>query len=132
MVFYYFEPENIVKELGEKEALRLTDNGNGIIDIERIRNAEKDAETTVNAYLKGRYSLPFDNDNVPAIIKIIAKELAIINLYEASYSKTELPKAIVCRKTDTIKLLKLVQNGEILLNSQDFQPPFISVRKNIY
>ncbi len=130
MIFYYYSPEKIIEALGTKEALRLTDNGDGQLDIERIKEAEKFAETIIDSYLTGRYSLHFDFDNIPPLIELIAKDLTIIHLYEAAYTKMSVPNAIVLKKIDTYKLLKQLQNGEIQLNWREYQPPFILVRKN--
>ncbi len=132
MPFYYYKPENIIKEISEAEAKRLTDNGSGTIDMEKIVSAENSAEITINAYLEGRYSLPFDNDNLPPIITIIARDLAIVNLYEAAIAKGAIPDAVKQKKADCYKLLKFIQNGDIQLNWTESHPPFISVRKNIY
>jgi len=68
-----------------------------------VTQAILDADTIINSYLSGRYSVPVA-DPVPPIIRQISVNLALCNLY---YRRRELdvPEGIAKRQKDYMKIL---------------------------
>lgn len=79
-----------ITDLGEIVEPRLLvqladDNGDGVADEAVIAKAITDAEGEVNGYLAGRYSVPFADGSVPALVVIWTGRLAVFNLKRRRY-----------------------------------------------
>lgn len=132
MTRYVIQPEVIVDEMGENELKRICSTAGGLINMDKIKMMIKYAETCINSYLDGRYYMPIQYGESHKLIQFIAKELTIVYLYEAAFSKDKLPDAVIARKKEVIALLKELQAGNITLGYNRWNPPFIIMRKNEY
>lgn len=84
-------------------------DGNGI-DEQNIDIAISDADSTINAYLRSRYTVPFTT--TPNIIKRISVDLVIYNLAQRRYT-LDMPESLRNRYKDTIQLLRDIQSGKM-------------------
>lgn len=70
----YYTQADYIERFGMDEALRLTDEaGDGEVDAEKFTKAIADASADMDAYLRGRYALPFDP--IPRVLSSIAAAL---------------------------------------------------------
>ncbi len=120
----YSTYNDILTELGEKELIRITNSDGTAPNQSKAESAIGFADLMIDAYIAGRYVLPLSGAS-PGILSKISKDLAINFLYEGAYAKTSMPNTIVWKKIDAVKLLKLVQMGDIILPNQFSTPPFI-------
>jgi len=77
-----------------------------------IEDAVDSAESVVDSYCCGIYTLPFDP--VPKIIKLITVDITIYELF--SRGQQEVPEIRKNRYNNSIKLLEKFLKGEISLN----------------
>ena len=68
-----------------------------------LLQAITDADTIINSYVSGRYSVPIA-EPVPAIVKQISANLALCNLY-GRRREMDMPEGIAARRKDFMKLL---------------------------
>ncbi len=112
----YCTINDLQKEFSETELAELTGytTNSGNFD-DRINSAIGNASAFIDVYLSEKYKTPFD---LPALelIKLIAIDLSIYNIYENALKSTEIPKTIVWRKIEAVKLLKDLKNGDLSLN----------------
>jgi len=76
----YCTQSDILKQLDEEILIQLTDDdGTGEVDSDVVDRAIADADEEIDAYLSGKYSLPFDT--TPNLVRKVSVTLAICNLY---------------------------------------------------
>lgn len=87
---------------------------------ERVTNAYitsfiQRADTLINSYLAGIYSIPFITPMIPKLVSIISLDLTVFFLYEALYSSNapNLDEYQMSRYERSIRLLERIQKGEI-------------------
>ncbi len=124
----YCTLEDLKKALPERILLQLTDDENEeqfVISppngaYSRVVSAITDADSMIDGYVSGRYTLPFPV--VPQLIKQISVNLTICGLYERNH-EAELPEAIISRRKAFIKTLESLQDGTIVLPGQEKEEP---------
>jgi phage gp36-like protein len=124
----YCSLDDIKETLPERIVLQLVDDndeGSIIVDppnapYKKVVSAINSAETLINGYMSGRYTLPFDV--VPDLIKLICVNLAICNLYERNHEAV-LPEAISEKRKANIKTLERLQDGTVTLPGQKKEEP---------
>lgn len=124
----YCSIEDLKKALPERVLLQLADDENdGEFVIvppnaaySRIVDAITRADTLIDGYVCGRYTLPFLS--VPALIKNISVNLAICELYARSHDAI-IPEGIAERRKSNIKILENLQRGTVLLPGQTKEEP---------
>lgn len=98
--------------LDEHELVELTDDeGSETIDTAVVESAISDACSLIDSYCAGRYSVPFDP--VPTVIRQLAVDLAIYNLY--SRRGDAVPENRVLRQQNALKLLDRIASGRITI-----------------
>jgi phage gp36-like protein len=107
----YCTLENLKSYLTEDSLIQLTDDENlGVIDEARVDEAIANACATIDGYC-GRYQLPFVT--VPAIIKPIALDLTVYNLYARQMES--MPETRKDNRANAIKLLENIAKGLVRL-----------------
>jgi phage gp36-like protein len=93
----------------EEEILQITDqHDTDEIDEEKIDEYIRRADSTIDGYLRGRFSLPLTT--VPGDIRNISIELAIYYMYKSQLALT-LPEAAKKNFSDSMSMLKDIQSG---------------------
>ena len=93
------------------------------INVANVDAAIKSACELVDGYLHGRYELPLEP--VPTMVRNFCLDIARYYLYQRRPNGKDLPKVITDAYSNTIKLLKEVQNGCLHLGiqaTQELQP----------
>ena len=109
----YSAKADIQKVLSDTTLAQLTDHVNGTtIDDAKITQAIGDADELIDAYLRGRYTLPFSS--MPTVVKQISVDIAIFNLY-SKRPEREMPETIRARYRDALRLLSDIQSGKATL-----------------
>ncbi len=113
----YCSINDLLKEFTTTELSDLTGytSSSGGYD-DRINTAINNASATIDAYLSDKYQTPIA-EPVPELIKIIAIDLTIYNLYENAFKTSEIPNTIVWRKSEANKMLNDLKNGTLSINS---------------
>lgn len=130
----YSTNDDLLNEYSESELAILTGDPTGqTINEDRLDYARNNAEALINAYLYGRFEVPFTGEINP-IIKKISVDITVANLYEIAYSRTSVPSTITWRKINAVKMLKDLQAGTVSLTGSNptvnAPPPFISNKTN--
>ncbi len=108
----YSTVEDLKKLIDEQTLTALTDDeGSGSVNIERVNEAIDIADREIDAYLSGKFSVPFAEP--PEIIKNISAQMAIYHLF--SRRTEDYPKVWADKYENCLKLLEKIQSGEILL-----------------
>jgi phage gp36-like protein len=104
---------DIKDQIPEANIIQLTDDeGFGVVNQARVDKAISTADSIIDGYLRGRYSLPLST--VPELIKTIAIDIAIFKLYERRL-ELEMPEAMMARYKNALKMLEQIQKGLIKL-----------------
>ncbi|MCX7909857.1 MAG: DUF1320 domain-containing protein [Ignavibacteria bacterium] len=105
----------LLKEFKPEELARLTgDSSGGNIDQVRVNYAIENSCNLIDSFLRDRFSVPFSS--VPSLIRFIARELTIANLYEYSNHNGFVPPTIAKRKSYAMYLLRQIQSGDLQLD----------------
>jgi len=108
----YCTEADIINQLPEEKLIELTDDdGDGVADTGVVDKAITDADTEIDGYLSGRYTLPFSS--APPILNKLSVDIAIWNLY--SRKKTVLDEVREKRYNAAVAMLKLIAKGEVKL-----------------
>ena len=111
----YSTNDDLLKEFSTAELAKITGDPTGQqINEERIDNARKNADSTIDSYLYARYAVPFSAP-VPDIIVKISVDLTVANLYDYSYRTGTVPATVTWRKITATKQLKDLQAGDMSL-----------------
>lgn len=106
----YSALDDIKKLLPEETIIQLTDDdGIGTVNQGRVDEAIIQADSEIDSYCGGRYSVPFAT--VPGIVKKISVDIAIYNLY--SRRVEEIPKTRDDRYKNAIRQLEYISKGQI-------------------
>ncbi|OGC00140.1 hypothetical protein A2V82_16525 [candidate division KSB1 bacterium RBG_16_48_16] len=106
----YSAVSDIKKLIPEESLIQLTDDENlGTVNQGRVDEAIQQADSEIDSYCGGRYSVPFAV--VPGIIKKISVDVAIYNLY--SRRVEEIPQTRADRYKNAIRQLELISKGSI-------------------
>ena len=108
----YLTIEQFVVRAGLELSIALTDtDGREAIDASRLEAALIDAQSVIDSYLAGRYTVPLAQP-VPALIVTTTYDLALARLY-----RDELPQGIADRQSAAFRLLADLRSGAALLPS---------------
>lgn len=117
----YCSLADLKQAIPEENLIQLTDDAAlGVIDEVKINAAIKGAEELVEAYLRGRYELPFQN--VPPLIKQIVTDIALYNLYNRRF-ELNMPEHMKERYKNAIKILEHINKGLIRLGVESEKGP---------
>ena len=107
----YATKADILEQLDEDILVQLTDDTDmGVVGEDAVVRAIADADAVIDGYCGTRYAVPFTD--VPVIIRKLAVDIAIYNLYARRKGAPEDRKA---RHENAVKLLRDVSLGKITL-----------------
>lgn len=109
----YCTISDLISQIPESNIIQLTDDeGLGVVNQARVDKAITTADSVVDGYLRGRYSLPLST--VPELIKTIAIDITVYKLYERRL-ELEMPETMMSRYKNALKMLEQIQKGLIKL-----------------
>jgi phage gp36-like protein len=109
----YATQDDILDAVGQDTVRRLTDDqGSGIIDTSVLTGEIDDTHEVVNAYVRGRYELPFDE--TPRLLAMIETALVVERLYRRRPS-AETPEPVSDAAEDAMQKLRRLSEGTITL-----------------
>jgi len=115
----YCTKADILEQLDEDELIGLTDDNDlGAVDDGKVDRAIADADAEIDGYCGKRYSVPFSP--VPAILRKISVELAVVNLFAR---RRGVPEDRRKRYEDMIRFLRDVAKGLVSLGAGDPDSP---------
>lgn len=118
----YCTLDDIKKLLPEDILVQLTDDeGNGIVNQERVDEAIAQADAEINSYCAVKYSTPFAV--TPDLVKKCSVDIAIYNIY--SRKLEEIPQTRTDRYRNAIRQLEGISRGTVSLG-EDPPPPAAS------
>ncbi len=127
----YTNLNELLLEFGPEELARLSgDPSGGNINHTRIAYAIENASNLVDSFLRNRFTVPFSP--VPPMIKLVARELTIANLFEYANHTGFLPPTIAKRKSYAMYLLRQIQNGDlqIFTNESEYRRTLLTNKEN--
>lgn len=105
---------DILNQIPEETVIQLTDDDNlGVVDQVKVDEAIANAGAVIDGYCSARYLIPFET--VPPIIKPIAVDLVIYNLYARRVET--MPEVRAANQKNATKLLVDISTGKIMLGS---------------
>jgi phage gp36-like protein len=111
----YCSLSDLIKAETETALIQLTDDaGAGAVDETVINDAISVTGDEIDARLRGRVTVP---DTVPDMIKLIAVELVVWNLYRRRFSNN-MPDAMLSRRKQALADLDRVAKGEIRITDE--------------
>jgi phage gp36-like protein len=111
----YSTLDDIKNDISEEQLIQLTDDaGAGAVDEAKVTDAIADADSEINAYLRGRYTLPLDP--APRILKKLSVGIALYYLFHRRQIADETIKE---RYNNAVKLLDRIAKGEVQLVEAD-------------
>ena len=117
----YSTLDDLLKIVSEQTLIELTDERlSEEIDDSIVQSAIEDADTIIDGYLGGRYTLPLGS--VPKLIKKISVDIVIYTLYSRRLI-TDMPESITIRYKNATKLLEKIQTGKIMLGIETTHIP---------
>jgi phage gp36-like protein len=108
----YCDSYDILQVLPEVEIIQLTDDSNTAINYDVLNAAISFADTTINSYLRSRYTLPLSE--IPELIKVFAIDLTIYRLHSRRMIR-EMPESILNSYKTVITELGKIQKGIVSL-----------------
>jgi phage gp36-like protein len=108
----YCDSYDILQVLPEVEIIQLTDDTNTAINYDVLNAAISFADTTINSYLRSRYTLPLSE--IPELIKVFAIDLTIYRLHSRRMIR-EMPESILNSYKTVIAELGKIQKGIVSL-----------------
>lgn len=118
----YCTLEDLKKQVREEVLVELTDDERlGQVNTERVNRAIEDASALIDSYASARYPVPLDP--VPAVIRRVAVDIALYNLFSRRGFDEEksADKAIVDRYKGALEFLELLAKGLVSIGVS--QPP---------
>lgn len=105
----YCTVADLISRFSADEITALTDRTHsGVPDSAVVETSIRDASTTIDSYLAGRYSLPLVT--VPTVLVLHCANIARYNLYSDDVRET-----VRNNYQDSIRFLEKVNKGEVLL-----------------
>lgn len=125
----YSTNEDLLNQMSFEELARLSGDDTGAaVDEDRIDEARRNADALTDTFLNGRYTLPFES--VPEIIRTISIELTVYFLNEYKFRDSMISPAVIAIKDNSLKLLSLIQNGDLKIATTGTNPPEIITNKS--
>ncbi|HSA05682.1 MAG TPA: DUF1320 domain-containing protein [Candidatus Gastranaerophilales bacterium] len=113
--------DDIKKQVQETTLIEITDDSlSGQINEDVVNETILYADTLIDGYLRGRYTLPLST--LPEIIKVIAIDLSIYRLYSRRFH-TDMPDSINDKYKNATKLLEQIQKGVVSLGIETVGTP---------
>jgi phage gp36-like protein len=113
----YCTLDDIKKQVQEATLIEITDDSlSNEINTEVIEETLSYAQTLIDGYLRGRYTLPLPA--TPEIVKVLATDLSIYRLYSRRFH-TDMPDSINDKYKNSIKLLEKIQKGIVSLGIEN-------------
>lgn len=113
----YCTLDDIKKQVQETTLIEITDDTmSGQINEEVVNETILYAETLIDGYLRGRYTIPLQS--VPEIVRVLATDLSIYRLYSRRFH-TDMPDSINDKYKNSIKLLEQIQKGIVSLGIEN-------------
>lgn len=110
----YCTKSDILNQVEEEILIALTDDGElGSVDDDVVVRAIADADSTIDAYCQGRYTVPLSS--APAKIRQISVDISIYNLF--SRRDDTAPETRKDRHKEALRFLEKVAEGKIELGS---------------
>jgi len=110
----YCSSTDIIKAIPNADLIQLTDDaGTGSVDSGRVTEAIAKADAIINAYLRGKHTLPLSP--VPDEIRLVSVELAKYFLYKRR-RELEDDKGLETIYKHAMKILEDVRDGVILID----------------
>ncbi len=109
----YTDLTAINQSMPEKILIQLTDdNGADQVDTNVVDWAIEQAESTIDAYNRGRLPVDIPDGEVPEFLKVVATDIAIYRLYKRKLI-SNIPESLQKCYDNAIKWLKDIQDGDI-------------------
>lgn len=109
----YCALDDLKQHILDKDIAQITDDAAGKnIDQSKVSAMAQKAADIIDGFLRGRYTLPLSSS--PPLITSIACDLTIYYLYERRFG-LNMPETLQKRYENSMKLLKGIQSGMILL-----------------
>ena len=109
----YSSNQDIVDAVGQDTVRRLTDDdGSGIIGTDVLQGTREDARQIIDAYVRGRYELPFGE--TPALLRQIETALVVERLYRRRPS-ADTPESVSDAAEEAMSQLRMISTGTITL-----------------
>ncbi len=109
----YCTLDDIKKQVQEATLIEITDDSlSGQINEDVVDETITYAQTLIDGYLLGRYTLPLQS--VPEILRVMATDLSIYRLYSRRFH-TDMPDSINDKYKNSIRLLEQIQKGIVSL-----------------
>ena len=103
--------------ISESRLIELTNDSNvGVtVDTAIVNSAIEDADDIIDGFIRGKVSLPLAD--TPKLIRQFSEAISVYNLYKRR-EMIELPESVTKDYDNAIKMLKLVQKGELMLGTE--------------
>ncbi len=125
----YTNLSELLLEFTLEELAQLTGDPSGAnINQARVEYAIENASRLIDSFLRNRYEVPFAV--APSLIKFIAREVAICNIYEYANHEGFVPPTINKRRNYALYLLHQIQNGRLQLDLVSNRPTFVINKEN--
>jgi phage gp36-like protein len=109
----YSTDDDIIDAVGEDTVRRLTDDDQtGSIDTGVLAGVREDTHEIVNAYVRGRYELPFDA--TPKLLAMAETALTVERLYRRRPS-ADTPESVSEASEEAMTTLRRLSEGAITL-----------------
>ncbi|MCO5250706.1 MAG: DUF1320 domain-containing protein [Candidatus Kapabacteria bacterium] len=110
----YCDVSDVVKNLSEEKAKKLSNDIDASkVDETVINECIINGASLIDGYLRGRYTVPVDEQSGECILKNLNIDLAVTELHERRGKLA--PDLIKERKTKSLERLLLIQKGVILI-----------------
>ena len=104
----YSTVEDLAKIIPERTIAQLTDDAGAAVDQAVVDEAIEASDEVIDAYLGGRYDLPFAP--VPPIVSRLSADITIFHLY-GRRPEREMPKTIEMKYRESVRMLEKIRDG---------------------
>lgn len=114
---YCTEQDMLNLSISKEVMIRLTDDDNSAeVDSVKVSAAIAAAEAEIDKHLAGRYTVPFADGSVPALVQSWCSDLAAYKLHR---SQTNVPESSQRRRDEVMKNLRAVMDGSVSIPGAD-------------
>jgi len=110
----YCAKTDILNQMSEQTLAQLTSESGDVIDDIVVSAVITDADSLVDSYCGGRYTLPFSP--VPARVKNCSVAIAIYNLYSRRPAMGGVNESIRKNYEDVVSFLKDISTGKAIID----------------
>jgi len=123
----YCSKVDIINTVPEEQLKQLTDDNDvDSIDMEKFNECIRKADSTIDGYCRGRYSVPLTT--VPEAIRNISIGLSVYYLFNRGLLLT-LPESIKTLYDEAMRVLKDIQSGKFSPFDATEEPAFFGTTK---